>query len=106
MIDINGTKAKLQIWDTAGQERFKAVCRSYYRGASGALLVYDVTRRSTFQHLLNWLNDAKVLTSPNTVMLMIGNKTDLDGSREVSYEEASNFAAENNLTYIETSSKT
>ena len=68
--------------------------------------MYDVTRRSTFQHVLTWLNDAKVLTSPETVMLMIGNKTDLEDAREVSFEEASNFANDNGLTYIETSSKT
>lgn len=63
-----------QIWDTAGQERFRAVTRSYYRGAVGAFLVYDITRRSTFNHLTSWLADAKNLTNPGTVMLLIGNK--------------------------------
>jgi Ras-related protein Rab-14 len=64
---VCGQKIKLQIWDTAGQERFRAVTRSYYRGAAGALLVYDITRRSTYQHLQSWLNDARNLTNPNTV---------------------------------------
>ena len=60
-------KIKLQIWDTAGQERFRAVTRSYYRGAAGALMVYDITRRSTYNHLSSWLTDARNLTNPNTV---------------------------------------
>ena len=66
---VCGQKIKLQIWDTAGQERFRAVTRSYYRGAAGVLLVYDVARRSTFNHLQTWLNDARALTNPSTVRL-------------------------------------
>ena len=58
-IKVFGEKIKLQIWDTAGQERFRAVTRSYYRGAAGALMVYDVTRRSTYNHLSSWLTDAR-----------------------------------------------
>jgi hypothetical protein len=61
-----------------GQERFRAVTRSYYRGAAGALLVYDITRRSTYNHLQSWLNDARNLTNPNTVIFLIGNKSDLE----------------------------
>ena len=67
IIEVSGQKIKLQIWDTAGQERFRAVTRSYYRGAAGALMVYDVTRRSTYNHLSSWLTDARNLTNPNTV---------------------------------------
>ena len=67
IIEVAGQKIKLQIWDTAGQERFRAVTRSYYRGAAGALMVYDVTRRSTYNHLSSWLTDARNLTNPNTV---------------------------------------
>ena len=59
IIEVSGQKIKLQIWDTAGQERFRAVTRSYYRGAAGALMVYDVTRRSTYNHLSSWLTDAR-----------------------------------------------
>lgn len=77
-LQVCGQKIKLQIWDTAGQERFRAVTRSYYRGAAGALLVYDITRRSTYNHLQTWLNDARSLTNPNTVIFLIGNKCDLD----------------------------
>ncbi|KAG8231781.1 hypothetical protein J437_LFUL011881 [Ladona fulva] len=76
IIEVSGQKIKLQIWDTAGQERFRAVTRynlgvnhrsaSYYRGAAGALMVYDITRRSTYNHLSSWLTDTRNLTNPST----------------------------------------
>ena len=97
IIEIGGKKIKLQIWDTAGQERFRAVCRSYYRGAMCALLVYDISRRVTFQHLVSWLSDARNLTGNNTIFMLIGSKRDLDANREVSVEEAAKFAKENGL---------
>merc|ERR1711871_199131 len=107
MIETLGKTVKLQIWDTAGQERFRAVTRNYYRGAAGALLVYDVTRRSTYQNLSTWLSDARRhLTNPNTVIMLVGNKTDLGPQRQVTFEEASKFAEENGLIFIETSAKT
>lgn len=106
IIEVSGQKIKLQIWDTAGQERFRAVTRSYYRGAAGALMVYDITRRSTYNHLNSWLSDARNLTNPNTVIFLIGNKSDLSESRDVTYEEAKQFADENGLLFIETSAKT
>uniref|UniRef100_A0A914H2Y5 Ras-related protein Rab-14 n=1 Tax=Globodera rostochiensis TaxID=31243 RepID=A0A914H2Y5_GLORO len=106
IIEVNGQKIKLQIWDTAGQERFRAVTRSYYRGAAGALMVYDITRRSTYNHLSSWLSDAKTLTNPNTVIFLIGNKSDMDAQRDVTYEEAKAFAEENGLTFLECSAKT
>uniref|UniRef100_A0A1I7XF14 Ras-related protein Rab-14 n=1 Tax=Heterorhabditis bacteriophora TaxID=37862 RepID=A0A1I7XF14_HETBA len=106
IIEVSGQKIKLQIWDTAGQERFRAVTRSYYRGAAGALMVYDITRRSTYNHLSSWLTDARNLTNPNTAIFLIGNKSDLDGQRDVPYEEAKAFAEENGLTFLECSAKT
>lgn len=99
IIEVGGKKIKLQIWDTAGQERFRAVCRSYYRGAMCALLVYDISRRVTFQHLISWLSDARNLTSPETIIMLIGSKRDLDQQREVSYEEAAQFARDNGLFF-------
>ena len=101
-----GQKIKLQIWDTAGQERFRAVTRSYYRGAAGALMVYDITRRSTYNHLQSWLNDARNLTNPNTVIFLIGNKCDLEAQRDVTTEEAKTFSDENGLVFLEASAKT
>eukprot|EP01132_Coremiostelium_polycephalum_P002845 gene2845-3536_t len=106
IVDVNNKKIKLQIWDTAGQERFRAVTRSYYRGAAGALLVYDITRRITYNHLTTWLTDARNLTNPNTVIMLIGNKKDLEGQRDVTFEEASAFAKQNGLIFVESSAKT
>jgi len=105
IVEIQEKPVKLQIWDTAGQERFRAVTRSYYRGAAGALLVYDVSRRETFNHISNWLQDARNLTSDATCLVLIGNKSDL-GVREVSFEEAQRFADENELLFVETSALT
>ncbi|XP_063900221.1 ras-related protein Rab-14-like [Zophobas morio] len=106
IIEVDGQKIKLQIWDTAGQERFRAVTRSYYRGAAGALLVYDITRRTTFNHVATWLSDTQTLTNPNTTILLIGNKSDLEEQRDVTYEEGKKFAEENGLLFLECSAKT
>jgi len=102
----NQTQVKLQIWDTAGQESFRSITRSYYRGAAGALLVYDITRRDTFQHLSRWLEEAKSHAQPNMVILLIGNKNDLEHKRAVSTEEGRAFADANGLLFLETSAKT
>ncbi|VDP24140.1 unnamed protein product [Schistosoma margrebowiei] len=106
MVNIGDKQIKLQVWDTAGQESFRSITRSYYRGAAGALLVYDVTRRDTFNHLASWLQDARQHASPNMVITLVGNKCDLDARREVKQEEAEAFARENNLLFLETSAKT
>ncbi|KAK3739919.1 hypothetical protein QZH41_004930 [Actinostola sp. cb2023] len=103
IINVGGKSVKLQIWDTAGQERFRSVTRSYYRGAAGALLVYDISSRETFNSLTNWLTDARTLASPNIVIILVGNKKDLDADREVTFLEASRFAQENDLIFLETS---
>lgn len=105
IVSVAGKSVKLQIWDTAGQERFRSVTRSYYRGAAGALLVFDITNRDSFNSLPDWLNDARSLASPNIVILLVGNKKDLDAEREVTFLEASQFAQENELMYLETSAK-
>lgn len=105
IVDVNGEAVKLQIWDTAGQERFRSVTRGYYRGSAGALLVFDVTRRATFAHISSWLADARSNTNPHAIMMLIGNKTDLDDQREVSYEEAAKFAEDNNMLFVECSAK-
>lgn len=106
MINIDGKPIKLQIWDTAGQESFRSITRSYYRGAAGALLVYDITRRETFSHLTSWLEDARQHSSSNMVIILIGNKSDLEGRRDVSREEGEAFAREHGLIFMETSAKT
>jgi Ras-related protein Rab-2A len=107
MISVaDDTQVKLQIWDTAGQESFRSITRSYYRGAAGALLVYDITRRDTFQHLSRWLEEAKSHAQPNMVILLIGNKNDLEHRRAVTAEEGQEFADANGLLFLETSAKT
>ncbi|KAK8798070.1 hypothetical protein WA171_005604 [Blastocystis sp. BT1] len=108
MINIGEKQVKLQIWDTAGQESFRSITRSYYRGAAGALLVYDITRRETFTQLTKWLTEARENGSSNMVIMLIGNKSDLNHrfSRTVSTEEGAKFAEENGLIFLETSAKT
>ena len=105
-IDINGKSIKIQIWDTAGQEAFQAITRTYYKGAIGALLVYDITRRETFTHATKWLDDVRTNSSKNVTVILIGNKKDLEDKRQVSYEEGEAFAKENGLMFLETSAKT
>ncbi|KAI7880369.1 ras-related protein rab-2A-like protein [Lichtheimia hyalospora FSU 10163] len=96
---------KLQIWDTAGQESFRSITRSYYRGAAGALLVYDITRRDTFENLKTWLQDVREHANPNTVVTVVGNKSDLESKRQVSREEGEQFAREHDLFFMEASAK-
>ena len=103
---MEGKQIKLQIWDTAGQESFRSITRSYYRGAAGALLVYDITRRETFDHLASWLEDARLHANPSMTVMLVGNKSDLSHRRAVSVEEGQEFARENGLLFLETSAKT
>eukprot|EP00051_Salpingoeca_urceolata_P032350 m.15347 g.15347 ORF g.15347 m.15347 type:complete len:210 (+) comp5000_c0_seq1:308-937(+) len=106
IVNVGGKTVKLQIWDTAGQERFRSVTRSYYRGAAGALLVYDISSRDTYNALGNWLTDARTLASPDIVIVLVGNKKDLEAEREVTFLEASRFAQEHELMFLETSART
>ncbi|XP_003384407.1 PREDICTED: ras-related protein Rab-4B-like [Amphimedon queenslandica] len=106
VVSLANKSVKLQVWDTAGQERFRSVTRSYYRGAAGALLVYDISSRETYNALTNWLTDARTLASPNIVIVLVGNKKDLESDREVTFMEASRFAQENELAFLETSALT
>jgi Ras-related protein Rab-2A len=105
-IQIQNHEVKLQIWDTAGQESFRSITRSYYRGACGALLVFDVTNRSSFQSLQGWLEDARQNCNVPITVMLVGNKADLESKRQVPKEEALQFANEKGLAYIETSAKT
>ena len=107
---------KLSLWDTAGQETYKSVTRSYFRGASGALLVFDITRRATFLHATDWLNDLRQIAEPDIVVVLVGNKLDevtpggsgsgSEDRREVAAAEARDWARRNGvLAYVETSAK-
>lgn len=105
-LTIGEMTLKLQIWDTAGQESFRSMTRSYYRGACGALLVFDLTRRESFNGLKKWLDEARRNAIPNLVIILIGNKCDLDQKRAVAKEEGEAFAKANGIVYVETSAKT
>ncbi|CAF1632934.1 unnamed protein product, partial [Didymodactylos carnosus] len=101
MITIDGKQIKLQIWDTVNIiEMSFNLCISYYRGAAGALLVYDITQRHTFNHLTSWLEDARQHSNSNMVIMLIGNKCDLFARREVQKEEGEAFAREHGLLEI------
>ncbi|KAL6658129.1 hypothetical protein ACP70R_003715 [Stipagrostis hirtigluma subsp. patula] len=105
IIAVDDKPTKLHIWDTAGQEAFRSITRSFYRRAAAALLVYDITRRETFNHVASWLEDAKEHASPNLTIMLIGNKSDLSRKRSVSYEEGERFAMDHGLAFMETSAK-
>jgi len=103
-IVIDGHTIKCQIWDTSGQERYRAITGAYYRGAVGALLVYDITRQSSFQNIDHWLKELKDHADENIVMMLVGNKSDLaESSRAVPTEEGGAFSEDNKMLFFETS---
>ncbi|KAH9578751.1 Small GTPase [Trypanosoma melophagium] len=106
IVQLAGRKVKLQIWDTAGQERYKSVTRSYYRGAVGCLIVYDITKRSSYESVPQWLNDVRQLAGKDVVVMLIGNKSDISDKRAIQHNEASLYALENGLLHFETSAAT
>lgn len=118
--EINGKKCKLQIWDTAGQERFRTITSSYYRGANGIIIVYDISNENTFKNISYWISECQSYTSPNTKILLVGNKCDASSKsnitiverseiskpyRQVHYEDALTFAKSHGIKYVETSAK-
>ncbi|CAL4912664.1 unnamed protein product [Urochloa decumbens] len=106
IVNIDGKPIKLQIWDTAGLELFRSFNKSFYRSAAVAILVCDITRRETFDHVAGWLDDAVEAAPANLTTILIGNKCDLDSRRTVSYEEGENFAKAHGLFFMESSAKT
>jgi len=102
-IQTEGKTVKAQIWDTAGQERYRAITSAYYRGAVGALLVYDISKHATYKNVERWLAELRENADRNIVIMLVGNKSDLRHLREVPTEEAKEFAEKNKLSFIETS---
>ncbi|KAJ0981405.1 hypothetical protein J5N97_009660 [Dioscorea zingiberensis] len=100
---IDHKSVKAQIWDTAGQERYRAVTSAYYRGAVGAMLVYDITKRQSFDHIPRWLEELRGHADKNIVIMLIGNKSDLEEHRAVPVEDAREFAQREGLFFLETS---
>ena len=103
--DLNNKTVKLQIWDTAGQERFKTITSSYYKGAHGIIMVYDITDKQSFKDIDNWLAEVEKHASENVNKLLVGNKCDLESNRQVSYEEGKAYADQLGIKFIETSAK-
>jgi len=109
-LEDEGKVVKLQCWDTAGTESFRSITRSYYRGAAGALVVYDATNRNTFTNARTWLADVREHADPHLSCILVANKVDLcmaedSTSRQVSTEEAQKWAAEEGLQFLEASAK-
>ena len=104
-LEIENKSIKLQIWDTAGQERFRNVISSYFKGAHGILLIFDITSRDSFKELENWLAEVEKNASTQILKILIGNKCDLEEEREISKDEGEAFAMRNGMQYIETSAK-
>ena len=104
-LTINEKKVKMQIWDTAGQERFRTVVATYFRGAHGILLLYDVTNKDSFKNLESWLIEIEKNAKEKVLKILIGNKCDLTDDREISTEEGKAFALRNGMEFMETSAK-
>ena len=101
--DIEGKSVKAQIWDTAGQERYKSITTTYYKGAKGALIVYDITRKETFDSVDRWISEVLNSGDKNMTMLLIGNKCDLDNQRQVTKEQGEEKAKAFKVAFLETS---
>ena len=104
-IELDGKTIKLQIWDTAGQERFRTITSSYYRGAHGIIVVYDVTDAESFNNVKQWLAEIDRYASENVNKLLVGNKCDLVSKKAVNYETAKAFADKLEIPFLETSAK-
>jgi Ras-related protein Rab-11A len=102
----NGTReVTAQIWDTSGQERYRSIASSYYRGALGCLACYDITNRHSFDHVQSWVTELRQYADEDCLIMVVGNKTDLDGMREISRKQGLHFARKSGYAFIETSAK-
>ena len=104
-IPIDNQIFRIQIWDTAGQEAFRSITRAYYKNSVCACVVYDITNRSTFDNIKLWVEDCKKLSPKTVLMVLVGNKIDLENKREVTYDEGSTYAQKNGMLFFECSAK-
>jgi small GTP-binding protein len=102
-ISIKDRNIRIQIWDTAGQEAYRSITRSYYKSSTCAFIVYDITEKKTFDDVDIWLRDCRDICYKNVLIYLIGNKSDLEDKRQVTFEEGKQYAEENNLVFFETS---
>ena len=105
-IQLNDQTYRIQIWDTAGQENFRSITRAYFKNCVCAMIVYDITCRESFEHIQNWLQDIRDQSPKTVLIVLIGNKIDLEDKRIISYDEGKDFASKNDLLFMETSAKT
>jgi len=105
-LEVNNNVYRIQIWDTAGQENFRSITRSYYKNSVCAMIVYDITNRASFEHVQNWIEDIRGQSPKTILILLLGNKSDLEEKRVVSYDEGNEFAIKNGISFCETSAKT
>ena len=103
LFKLNGHNIKAQIWDTAGQEKYKAITGAYYKGSKGAFVVYDITRKETFESVDKWINDLKSSGDPKLIIIIIGNKCDLEEKREILKEQGEEKAKSFGCAFLETS---
>ncbi len=104
-LKIENFQLKIQIWDTAGMERYRSITNAYYKGAKGVIIVYDICRKKSFENVDKWIDDFKSKADDDAVIILIGNKSDLDEKREVSKEEAESKAQKNKFGFMEASAK-
>ena len=102
-IIINNKRIKIQIWDTAGQERYRSITSAYYKGAKGALIVYDITRKNTFDNIDKWITDLKLNGDKNICIIILGNKSDLIDKREINKNDGIKKAEMYKIAFLETS---
>ena len=100
-LTIDNFQLKVQIWDTAGMERYRSITNAYYKGAKGVIVVYDICRKKSFENVDKWIDDFKSKADDDAVIILIGNKSDLDEKREVSKEEAESKAQKNKFGFME-----
>ena len=101
----NDNIAELNIWDTAGEEKFRTITKQFYKDAQGALLIYDITQKETFNKIDSWLEELVDAAPSDIIIFLIGNKIDMDQKREVEYNDGKNFAEKNNISFYEVSAK-
>ena len=104
-VNINDQIFRIQIWDTAGQENFRSITRAYYKNSACALIVYDISRRASFESISSWIEDCKNSSPKSIMMVLVGNKADLEENREVTKEEGQELAEKYGLLFFETSAK-
>ena len=105
-MNINNKKVKVQFWDTAGQEKYRSIGSAYYKNAQGVIVTYDITRKNSFDHINEWMTEIAEQGEPDSEVLLIGNKIDLEEHRQIKKEDAENFAKDKKVFFMEVSAKT